>query len=158
MAAAHAIGVDVSIGSDRCHELSARWGVPLALDFRSPERAVAAVLAHATEEPFAAVIPTDDASTVIAARVAVELGLISNPPDSAYAARNKAVMRERLHAAGVAGPSFRLLRASATPSELAAAMADVGGPPVVVKPVLMSGSRGVIRADDAAARLGPLAP
>ena len=147
VAAAARLGAAVRVGSDRCHRLAEGWGVPLALDFRDPDRAVAQVLAHAREEPFAAVVPTDDAATVIASRAAAELGLAANSPAAAYRARNKAEMRAALTAHDVPCPRWRLLDSAAADHDFLCARDGLGGGPVVVKPLLMAGSRGVIRAD-----------
>ncbi|HEU5430382.1 MAG TPA: ATP-grasp domain-containing protein, partial [Thermomicrobiales bacterium] len=87
----------------------------------------------------------DDSAPVLAARTAARLGLPHNDPAAALAARDKFVMRERLAAAGVPGPAYRRWPLDADPRAVAAASRF----PVVVKPLLLSGSRGVIRADDA---------
>src|SRR5262245_46852912 len=103
--AARRLGVEVAIGSDRCHELaklSPTGAEPyyqaLPLDFRDLERAVGQICAAFAEQPFAAVIPTDDATSVLAAHAAAALGLQGNPIEAVEAARNKARLRERLTA------------------------------------------------------------
>jgi biotin carboxylase len=74
------------------------------------------------------------------------LGLPHNPPEAVAAARNKALSRERLRAGGVPVPRFELV-----PTELAGAelegLLERAPYPCVVKPLVLSGSRGVIRAD-----------
>lgn len=82
---------------------------------------------------------------MLAARVAATLNLPHNDPNAALAARNKWVMREALHRGGVPVPTYRQVALDADP--LPAAL-EIGFP-VVVKPITLSGSRGVIRADDA---------
>src|SRR6185503_11368897 len=62
---------------------------------------------------------------------------------AAAAARNKRVMRETLQERGVPQPPFRVFPLTATAEEISAAVTL----PVVVKPLLLSGSRGVMRAD-----------
>jgi len=145
--AARRLGVDVRVGSDRCKQLAERWGEPLALDFRRPERGAEQALEHARSEPFDAVVATDDRSTRLAALVGQALGLPVNTPDAATAARDKALMRRRLRAADVACPDWRTVDDDAADAALIDAARRLGYP-VVVKPLLMSGSRGVQRADD----------
>jgi biotin carboxylase len=83
---------------------------------------------------------------MLAARAAAALGLPHNDPNAALAARNKWIMREALHRGGVPVPEYRQVELDADP--LPAAL-EIGFP-VVVKPITLSGSRGVIRANDAA--------
>ncbi len=61
------------------------------------------------------------------------------------ATRDKAAMRRALAAGGVAQPRFAVANG---PDDVVRTVADVGLP-CVVKPVGLSASRGVIRADDA---------
>ena len=80
----------------------------------------------------------------MAALAAERLGLSGNPPEAAAATRDKAAMRRALAAAGVPQPEHRTVG----PSDDAAAVAAEVGLPCVVKPLSLSASRGVIRADD----------
>lgn len=117
--------------------------VPLA----DQEAAVGAIIALHERSPLDAIVAADDQGVVIAAMAGERLGLKHNPPDAVAATRDKLAMRSRLAGSGVAQPDWR---AASSPSEVAAAAAELG-PPVVVKPVSLSASRGVIRADDQAA-------
>src|SRR5262245_28981539 len=76
---------------------------------------------------------------------AAELGLPHNGVAAAQAAANKHRMRELCAAACVRTPRFMLIGIEDDPVAAAAAV----GFPCVVKPLLLSGSRGVMRADDA---------
>jgi len=91
------------------------------------------------------VVGVDDRTTVAAAAIAARLGLRANSVASASAARDKHLMRERLAAAGVRQPSYGLIPLDADRDSVAPAF----GYPCVVKPLALSASRGVIRADDA---------
>lgn len=144
LAAAERLAIDVDRGYDLPRPLADYWGVPLSLPFADPDAAVAAVLAHAESHPIDAIVAVDDGATLIAARASAALGLPHNDPAAALAARDKFVMRERLAAAGVPVPTYRLWPLSTDP--LAAAFATAF--PCVVKPRHLSGSRGVIRADN----------
>ena len=117
----------------------------IGLDFRDTARAVRHVRAFAREKPLHAVIPTDDATVSVAAQVANALGLPHNAVDAAEAARDKHRMRQLLAAAGVRSPWFRVFKAADDPVQIASTV-DY---PCVLKPTCLSGSRGVIRANNA---------
>ena len=117
----------------------------LRVDFGDEEKALESIRAAARREGgFAAVIAPDDATVELAGRVASELGLAGNPPGAAKLSRRKDLARARLAAAGVRVPEFRVLDLR-RPLDLSGISF-----PCVVKPIAMSASRGVIRADDAA--------
>ncbi len=143
---AQALGVEVVHGVDLPRELGELYRVPLALDFGNPEGATEQIVAYAREKPFDAVLAVDDTGSLLAARASAALHLPHNDPQAAEAARNKHLMRQMLAAGGVPHPWFRRLAPDADLSAVARELSY----PVVVKPLLLSGSRGVIRADDAA--------
>jgi biotin carboxylase len=118
----------------------------LRLDFRDPERATRQVVKAARSRPFQAIIPTDDATVTLAARLALALGLPHNSPAAAEASRNKYAMRWRLAQAGLPTPWFGLFSTASEPGPAAQAVPY----PCVLKPTCLSGSRGVIRANDTA--------
>ena len=152
LAAAERLGVETIVGSDQKQALEdVAPGRTLTLD-RNDEAAAARRIAwFARDQPLAAVIPTDDATAVVAARAAELLGLPHNPSDAAMAARRKDRLRDRLHAGGVRTPRHRLIDCDPSPSEEALHAAAAAGPfPCVLKPTALAASRGVIRADDAA--------
>jgi biotin carboxylase len=95
------------------------------------------------------VIGADDQTAVIAALASAELGLPHNPPNAVAAARNKAVSRELLRDAGGPTPWFEIVRRDLPADELNA-LARRMRYPCVLKPLVLSGSRGVVRAGDAA--------
>lgn len=146
MEAARRLDVEVVRGIDVPEGLSEWWNLPLPLDFANPASAVAAIVAYAARHPLDAIVPVDDAATILAARASAALGLPNNPPEAAEAARDKGLMRALMSAAGVPCPVFRRFPLAADPREIAARVTY----PCVVKPLRLSGSRGVIRADDPA--------
>jgi biotin carboxylase len=79
-----------------------------------------------------------------AALGAERLGLAHNPPAAVARTRDKAAMRRALAEARVRQPRFALLPAGVD----TAVVAGQVGLPCVLKPLALSGSRGVIRADD----------
>ena len=142
--AAEKLGMKVHWGVDLPEPLAEEWNVALPLDFRDSVKAVHRLTELAEYEPIAAVIALDDAATIIAARAAAQLGLAHNSPSAALAARDKLIMRERLRAGGVACPGFGAFPISADPLSIAARSRY----PCVLKPLLLNGSRGVIRANN----------
>jgi len=142
--AAEAMGVEVVLGTDRCHVLAEVWPEgALALDFRDPPRAAAQIaLADAR---LAGIVATDEKTALIGALAAELLGLPFNPVEATRATGDKLRLRQRLAAAGVAQPAFRVVTLDCDPVALARELRF----PVVIKPRHLSTSRGVMRADDA---------
>ena len=145
LAAAQALGVAVTVASDRRAAMAAAMGErALTLRLSDPERAAEQIAERAQETPFAGVVGVDDQGVMAAALGAERLGLAHNPPAAVARTRNKAAMRRALAQAGVPQPQFALL----PPDADVAAVAGEVGFPCVIKPLGLSGSRGVIRADD----------
>jgi biotin carboxylase len=142
LAAARVLGVEVVVASER--RLVSLGDAQLTLDLRRPDAAAAAIAAAAKETPLDAVVAVDDQGVRVAALAAERLGLPGNPVQAASLTRDKAAMRRALAAAGVPQPAHRTIG----PSDDAAAAAVEVGIPCVVKPVSLSASRGVIRAND----------
>lgn len=152
--AAVRLGVEAVLGTNRCHELAGLWpreafGGSVPIEFRHEAEAADVIVREAERAPFAAIVPTDDATADIAARAAERLGLRGNSVGAATTARNKRLMREALAAGGVPHPRFAVFDAADEPARAWGELAAAGWQfPVVVKPLLCSASRGVIRADD----------
>jgi biotin carboxylase len=148
-AAALRLGVPLLVGSDRCHCVEERFGdLPddVALDYKDPEAATEKIVGLAARRPIAGIVPASDGAAVIASLAARRLGLPANPPEAARRAADKHASRAALAAAGVAVPAFALHGLDEDP-EAAARAATY---PCVLKPLVLSGSRGVIRADEPA--------
>lgn len=147
--AARRLGVEVVVAGEEAHVLaSLAPGRTLVVNLDDPPAAAAALAAHDAEFPLDAVVAVDDRGTLVAAEAARLLGLTHNPPEAMAAARDKAVMRRRLHAAEVPQPRFVELPADAPPAELMRLVAGVGFP-AVLKPTTLAASQGVLRVDDA---------
>ena len=145
LAAAGRLGIEVVTAVDIPPQLAVPPNVTLGLDYRDVETAVTAITAYAHTRPLAAILAVDDSGTLLAARAARALGLPHNNPDAALAARNKLVMRQMLQTGGVPVPAFRPFTLADDPADIAARVTF----PCVVKPLELSGSRGVMRANDA---------
>ena len=142
--AATALGLDLIVASDRRSTLHAVMGeraqvVPLD----RPEQAADQLVALHERLPFDAVLGVDDQGVLAAGEVAERLGLPHAPTAAVAATRDKHALRERLSAAGMTQPSFSLTG----DDEAVAAAVEAIGPPCVLKPLHLSASRGVIRAD-----------
>lgn len=144
MEAAQRLGVELTVASEEANTF-ARLNPSglLQLDFDDPPQAARRVVEFAQEYPIAAVVPVDDQVTVCAATICQALSLRHNSVESAQAARNKHRMRELLEQAAVPQPSFQLCSLDDDP----VLIADRVRYPCVVKPLSLSGSRGVIRAN-----------
>ncbi|HEU5438166.1 MAG TPA: ATP-grasp domain-containing protein [Ktedonobacterales bacterium] len=132
--------VDVPTGLDEY------WDLPLAVDFTDVEGAAAKIVEFCQAAPVDAVLAVDDSATLVAVRAAEALGLPHNPVAAAEAARDKGLMRALFAEFGVPSTNFRRFPLTADPAEIAAQVTF----PCVVKPLRLSGSRGVIRADNPA--------
>ena len=140
--AAGALGVEVAVAAEEELPLTGLDRF-VRVDLDKPQEAAAAVIALALTTPVDAVIPVDDRGVVVAALAAEQLGLPHNPPWAAAATRNKVMMRRALERAEVPQPTFRVLG----PADDPVGLAEEIGFPLVVKPLSLSGSRGVIRVD-----------
>jgi biotin carboxylase len=143
--AAGKLGADVVVGSEHRQALSESMGDrAVTLSLRQPLRAADQIARLAERSPLDAVVAVDDGGTRAAALASERLGLRGNPLEAVERARDKAAMREAFAAARVPQPDYRVVRNGEDVGELAREL----GTPVVVKPLTLSMSRGVIRADD----------
>jgi biotin carboxylase len=140
--AAERLGYELILATDRCHVLDDPWGDrAIALRFEDPIGAAETLAAEAHVDGIVAV---GDRPAYIAALAAERLGIRYNSPDAVAASRNKFLARERFRAAGLLVPEFHRIPLTDAP-EQAAKHARY---PSVLKPLGLSASRGVIRADN----------
>lgn len=144
IAAARKLGVDLLIASEGKHTLCGDDMPGVQVDLRDTSASLQAILTAAQAQPFLGVIGTDDASTEFAMQASMRLQLPHNPLLSVRLARRKDLARTHLERAGV--PIPRHWKIDLT-SPLAPQLSQVVFP-CVAKPVALSASRGVIRADD----------
>jgi biotin carboxylase len=139
--AAARLGAEVVVGSEEAQAMAGAMGDrSVVVPFADPVEAADAIEALAQRVPLDAVVAVDEQGVLAAATAAERLGLRGSSPAAVAATRDKSVMRRALAAAEVAQPRFAV---ATDPDDLP----DVGFP-CVVKPVGLSASRGVIRADD----------
>jgi biotin carboxylase len=144
--AAGRLGLDIVVGSDGALPLGGHPVIQVSPgDLQgSADRIIAG------SGPVSAVVAADTPMLALAAAVAARMRLPGNTADAVTAATDKAVQRHRWAAASVAQPAFQVVTASAPEDGLRQAAAEVGFP-CVVKAVSLSGSQGILRADDPAA-------
>jgi hypothetical protein len=142
--AADRLGIRLLLASDRCDRLDDPWwdgAIPVR--FHETPRSLDVVVAACRGQSVSGVVAVGDRPAVLAAHVSEALGLPGNPPEAAEASRNKLATRRAFAAAGLPTPDFRVISHSEGPTHLPGLEY-----PVVVKPLALSGSQGVIRADD----------
>jgi biotin carboxylase len=148
--AARKIGLSVVFGTDRCRVLEDPWrDGALPLRFENPEESAGRIVDYARSSPVDAIVALGDRPTPTAARACRALKLLCHPPEAADACRDKSLFRERLSAARVNAPPFLRFHIDADARELLPSVNERVGFPCVLKPLALSASRGVIRADDA---------
>jgi len=143
--AATTLGVDLVCASEKPSTFES--SVPdhlLTVDFTDPVAAAETAARFAERRPLDAVVGVDDLTAVAAAAIAERLGLRANVVAAVSAARDKYQMRQCLAAAGVRVPRYRRIALKDDPFLAARGVAF----PCVLKPLALSASRGVIRADN----------
>lgn len=139
---ARRIGLDVVLATDRCHQLDDPWADrALWVRFEKPGEA-ATFLAGLQDKPDA-IVAVGDRPTEIAALTAAALKLPFHPPEAVRACRDKHASRECFRRAGLPVPEYFLVPSN-MPVANAARWVQY---PCVLKPLGLSGSRGVIRAN-----------
>jgi D-alanine-D-alanine ligase-like ATP-grasp enzyme len=153
--AAQRLGVDVIFVTDRCHQLDDPWGDrAIAVHFESPEVAAYSVMEAVRKlgpdsgvggeaATIDGILAFGDRPAVTASYLARGLGIAYNHPAAVEACRSKLRMREVFRDAGLRGPWFRSLAVSpiAEPALLGIEY------PCVLKPMSLSASQGVVRAN-----------
>jgi biotin carboxylase len=143
--AAEALGIELVFATDRCDKLDDPWqdrAIPVR--FHEPGAAVDAIVERARQYPVEGVIAVGDRPVVLAARAAAALDLPWHPASAAQASTDKRRSRAALMSEGLPSPRFVVVPANDMAGSAAAALGDY---PCVLKPLGLSGSRGVIRAN-----------
>src|SRR5579859_5003254 len=144
--AAQRVNLEVVVGIDLPETLADYWHVPLGVDFADIWASIKTIVEFARQHPIHAILSVDDSASELAAHASMALGLAHNSPQAAEAARDKLLMRRLMSAGGAPCPVFRPFLLSDNPTAIATQVEY----PCVLKPLRLSGSRGVIRADSPA--------
>ena len=141
--AAHSLGLEINLASQGEWAISSPHSAGVDVPLQDHEAALAVLGKLASTKHFDAVIGTDDSTLELAAKLAQQTGLQQNPPSAVRIARRKDLSRTCLQQAGIQVPWFTVAKVTEN--------SPVDDPhihfPCIVKPLALSGSRGVIRAD-----------
>jgi len=143
--AARAVGASLMFASDRCDQLDDPWADhAIPVRFSDDARTADGLLAALADRRPDGLIAVGDRPTVLLAQLSSALGLPGNPPEAAVRSRNKLEARAAFRRAGLPTPEF----VAASLNDDAETLAAAAPYPAVLKPLALSGSRGVIRVND----------
>jgi biotin carboxylase len=140
------MGLEVLVASRGEHSLVSEVHQGLHIDLDDTSSALDRILEAGREAPFAGVLGCDDSTVELAALAATALALPHNPPSAARLTRRKDLARAHLTKSRCAVPIHRLVDLTRAYEDQVAGMTW----PCVVKPLNLSASCGVIRANDLA--------
>jgi hypothetical protein len=130
--AAERLGIELKLVTDRCHILENPWGDhAAAVQFEQPEAGIKELEAGG---PFDGIVAVGDQPASVAAKIAERLKLRFHSTEAVQAAGDKYATRERFRAAGMNVPAYGF----DAPANF----------PCVLKPLHLSASRGVVRANN----------
>lgn len=141
--AARRLGAGCVLATDRCHSLEDPWwdgAIPVRFDRPAEAARLAARFGRAALD---GIVALGDAPAVLAAELAERIGVPFHSAAGARAAHDKHRMRRLFEQAGLAVPAYRRVPVSAEARRVALETRY----PCVLKPLGLSASRGVIRAD-----------
>ena len=145
--AASKLGVQLVFVSDRCDRLDDPWrDAAIPVRFHEQARSVSAVVSKCGDDPPSGIVAVGDRPAVLAAHLAAAFGLPGHSPQAAAISRNKLLTRRVLQEAGLPTPWYASVSIE---SGVVAGGANVPFP-AVIKPLALSGSRGVVRVNNAA--------
>jgi hypothetical protein len=143
--AARKLGVQLVYVTDRCHQLEDPWGdQAIPVHFETPDAAAYTVMEALRGQDVSGVLALGDRPAAAAAYAARGLGVPYNHPAAVEACRSKLRMKEVFRDAGLSVPWFRNF-----PIEPALEPVLLGiSYPCVLKPLSLSASQGVVRANN----------
>jgi biotin carboxylase len=142
--AARRLGIELVFVTDRCHQLDNPWGDrAIAVHFETPDAAAYAVLEGVRGRNVDGILALGDRPAVAAAYVARGVGILYNHPAAVEACRSKLRMKEVFREAGLRVPWFRAVPLNPAPEPSLVGITY----PCVAKPLSLSASQGVVRAN-----------
>jgi len=141
--AARRLGIEPILATDRCHIMQDPWeDEAIPVRFEEPEHSAVQVVEEIARRGIRidGVVAVADKPTHLAAFTAARLGIPWHPPHAAGTCGNKHRMRAIFETAGLPAPHHFLAGRPHADTEY----------PCVLKPLGLSGSRGVIRANNKA--------
>jgi len=143
--AARKLGVQLVYVTDRCHQLEDPWGdQAIAVHFEAPEEAAYAAMEALRGQHVSGILALGDRPAAAAAYAARGLGIPYNHPAAVEACRSKLRTREVFRDAALNVPWFRKLPIDPTPEPSFVGVSY----PCVLKPLSLSASQGVVRANN----------
>ena len=143
--AARALGVDVVIASDRCHQLEDPWADgAIAVRFDRPEESARQIVKQSFVRPVDGLIALGDRPAPTAAHAARAIGYSFHSPQAVENCRSKLRQREVLRDAGLPVPGFFSFKLDKRLEKILPRVQF----PCVVKPLRLAASQGVIRANN----------
>src|SRR5712692_906530 len=143
--AARKLSVQLVYVTDRCHQLEDPWGdQAIAVHFETPEAAAYTVMETIRGQDVGGILALGDRPAAAAAYAARGLGVRYNHPAAVEACRSKLRMKEVFRDAGLSVPWFRNLPIDPAPEPVLLGISY----PCVLKPLSLSASQGVVRANN----------
>ncbi len=142
--AAARLNTTIEIASYGKHSLVSEIASGLHISFDDPAAAIETIINAARRQSYSGIIAADDMAGEIAAAAAHARFLPHNPPGAVHFTRWKHKARAILKTAGIPVPGHWIVNIA---DAMAGRLPDIVFP-CVVKPVNLSASRGVIRADN----------
>src|SRR6202045_5143467 len=143
--AAHKLGVQLVYVTDRCHQLEDPWGdQAIPVHFETPDVAAYTVMEALRGQDVSGILTLGDRPAAAAAYAARGLGVRYNHPAAVEACRSKLRMKEVFRNAGLSAPWFRNLPIDPAPEPVLLGISY----PCVLKPLSLSASQGVMRANN----------
>src|SRR2546421_1896555 len=143
--AARKLGVQLVYVTDRCHQLEDPWGdQAIAVHFETPEVAAYTVREALRGQDVSGILALGDRPAAAAAYAARGLGVRYNHPAVVEACRSKLRMKEVFRDAGLSVPWFRDLPIDPASEPVLLVISY----PCVLKPLSLSASQGVVRANN----------
>lgn len=141
--AAQRMGLEVLIASTGKHSLITEVHAGLHIDLDDKSTSLNTILEEAAKQPFAGILGSDDSTVELAASAAAKLGLLHNPVEAARLSSRKDLARAELALGGCPVPAHCLINLNKPVEKQMAGLPW----PCVIKPLNLSASRGVIRAN-----------
>jgi len=141
--AAKHLGYKILVVSNSEHSLVPDIANGITVDFSEPEAAYQSILKVAGNLDILCVLATDDSCVKLASRIAQAFQLPQNKVEAALLTQRKDLARQALLEANCRVPDFQVIDIDDSREH-----AQVCNYPVVIKPLALSASRGVIRANN----------
>ena len=141
--AALSLGIRLIVVSNSKHSLIPEVASGITVDFSKLSEAREIILSAIGQSNIICVLATDDSCVDLSNQIAAQLHLPHNPTTATELTHRKDLARQVLKQAGCNAPAFQVIAINDAPDTTL----EIDFP-VVLKPLSLSGSRGVIRAND----------